>query len=238
VQALLAAVATLASGAFAVSVLAQYRRRRRPYQLAWGVSLLMFAAASLALTVGVAGHWTPVVFESYYLFGGILTAPWLALGTLFLLARRPVALGYLAVLAVFTAAAAVLLFAAHVTAADVAHEVPEGREFLPVVVRVMAVVGNIAGTVIVVGGALVSGLALRHNRRLRARFQGNLLIAAGVLLAASGGAFAFLGRSGGLAAALALGAAVMYAGFRRASAPIASAPASAGAVPPAAEATG
>jgi hypothetical protein len=116
--------------------------------------------------------------------------------------------------------------------------VPEGREFLPVVVRVMAVLGNIAGTVIVVGGALVSGLALRHNGRLRSRFQGNLLIAAGVLLAASGGAFAFLGRSGGLAAALALGAAVMYAGFRRASAPVAAAPAPAGAVPSAAEAAG
>jgi hypothetical protein len=186
----------------------------------------------------VTGNWTPVVFESYYLFGGILTAPWLALGTLLLLARRPVALGYLAVLTLFTVCAAVLLFAAHVTAADVAHDVPEGRDFLPVVVRVMAVLGNIAGTVIVVGGALVSGLALRHNQRLRSRFQGNLLIAAGVLLAASGGGFAFLGRSGGLAAALALGAAVMYAGFRRASAPIAAAPAPAGAVPPTAEAAG
>ena len=221
-QALLAAVATCASAAFAVSVLLQYRARRRPYQLAWGVSLAMFAAASLTLTIGVAGHWTPVVFESYYLFGAILTAPWLALGTMFLLAKRPAALAYLVALGAFSVLAAVLLFGAHVSAADVGRaEVPEGRTFLPVAVRVLAVLGNVAGTVIVVGGALGSGLALRRDARLRSRFQGNLLIAAGVLLAAGGGAFAFAGRSGGLALALALGAAVMYLGFRRASAPVA-----------------
>jgi hypothetical protein len=40
-----------------------------------------------------------------------------------------------------------------------------------------------------------------------------------VLLAAGGGVFAFLDRSDKLALGLALGAGVMYLGFRRASAP-------------------
>jgi uncharacterized membrane protein YhhN len=82
------------------------------------------------------------------------------------------------------------------------------------------VLGNSVGTVVVVGGAVASGLALRHRRELRPRFEGNLLIALGVLLAAGGGVFAFLDRSDKLAAGLALGASVMYAGFRRASAPV------------------
>ena len=62
-------------------------------------------------------------------------------------------------------------------------------------------------------------LALRGRRDLRPRFEGNLLIALGVLLAAGGGVFAFLASSDKLALSLALGASVMYLGFRRASAP-------------------
>jgi hypothetical protein len=217
---LLPAVATAASAAFAVAVLRQYAARRRPHQLAWGVALAMFAVASLALTVGVAAGWTPLGFKVYYLFGAMLNVPWLALGTVYLLAGTLARRVYLAGLALFTAASTVLLALAEVGAADLTGRVPEGKAFLPVPVRVLAVLGNSVGTVVVVGGAVASGLALRHRRELRSRFEGNLLVALGVLLAASGGVFAFLDRSDKLAAGLALGASVMYAGFRRASAPI------------------
>ena len=217
---LLPAVATAASAAFAVAVLRQYAARRRPHQLAWGVALAMFAVASLALTVGVAAGWTPLGFKVYYLFGAMLNVPWLALGTVYLLAGPLARRVYLAGLALFTVASTVLLALAEVGAADLTGRVPEGKAFLPVPVRVLAVLGNSVGTVVVVGGAVASGLALRHRRELRSRFEGNLLVALGVLLAASGGVFAFLDRSDKLAAGLALGASVMYVGFRRASAPI------------------
>jgi hypothetical protein len=218
---LLPAIATAASAAFAIAVLRQYGRRRRPYQLAWGIALTMFALASLALTVGVAAGWTPATFKLYYLFGAVLNVPWLALGTVLLLGRPGAVQAYLAALALFTLAGVVLLVLAPVSAADLAGKlVPEGRDFLPVPVRALAVLGNVAGTVLVVGGAVTSGLALRRDRHLRSRFEGNLLIALGVLLAAGGGVFAFLARSEQLAAGLALGACVMYLGFRRASAPL------------------
>jgi hypothetical protein len=218
---LLPAVATAASVAFAVAVLRQYGSRRRPYQLAWGVALTMFAVASLALTVGVAAGWSPLGFKVYYLFGAVLNVPWLALGTVLLLGRPATARAYLAVLLAFSAASVLLIVLAPVTAADLAGRlVPEGRDFLPVPVRALAVFGNVAGTLIVVGGAVASGLALRRQRHLRPRFEGNLLIALGVLLAAGGGVFAFLARSEQLAAGLALGACVMYLGFRRASTPV------------------
>jgi hypothetical protein len=247
---LLPAVAAAASAAFAVAVLRQYAARHRPHQLAWGIALSMFAVASLALTAGVAAGWSPLTFKLYYLFGAVLNVPWLALGTVELLARRggpgdrrggpPVNQGgpggsrgtvprwsgtlrraYLAGLAAFTVASVVLVGLARVTPADLAGRLlPEGKEFLPVAVRVLAVLGNVAGTLIVVGGAVASGLALRSRRDLRPRFEGNLLIALGVLLAASGGVFAFLASSDKLALGLALGASVMYLGFRRASAPV------------------
>jgi membrane protein YdbS with pleckstrin-like domain len=217
---LLPAVAAVASAAFAVAVLRQYAARRRTHQLAWGVGLAMFALASLALTVGVAAGWTPFGFKVYYLFGAMLNVPWLALGTISLLAGPLARRALLAGLAVFTAASTVLLALAGVAGADLAARVPEGKAFLPVPVRALAVLGNSVGTVVVVGGAVASGLALRHRRELRPRFEGNLLIALGVLLAAGGGVFAFLDRSDKLAAGLALGASVMYAGFRRASVPV------------------
>ena len=215
----LPAIATAASAAFAGAVLRQYAARRRLQQLAWGVALAMFALASLALTVGVAAGWTPIGFKAYYLFGAMLNVPWLALGTVALLAGPAARRAYVAGLALFTAASTVLVVAAQVGAADLTGRLPEGKAFLPVPVRVLAVLGNTVGTLIVVGGAVASGLALRHHRHLRARFEGNLLIALGVLLAAGGGVFAFLDRSDKLALALALGASVMYLGFRRASAP-------------------
>ena len=217
---LLPCVATAASAAFAAAVLRQYAARRRPYQLAWGIALSMFTVASLALTVGVVAGWTPVSFKLYYLFGAVLNVPWLALGTVELLAGLAVRRAYLAALAVFTLVSVILVALARVTAADLAGRLlPEGKEFLPVAVRVLAVVGNSVGTLVVVGGAVASGLAMRSRRDLRPRFEGTLLIALGVLLAASGGVLAFLASSDKLALGLAVGASVMYLGFRRASTP-------------------
>jgi hypothetical protein len=146
--------------------------------------------------------------------------PWLALGTVELLARPAVGRAYVAGLAVFTALSVVLVALARVTPADLVGRLPEGKDFLPVAVRVLAVLGNTVGTLVVVGGAVASGLAMRSRRDLRPRFEGNLLIALGVLLAASGGVVAFLASSDQLALGLAVGASVMFLGFRRASAPL------------------
>jgi hypothetical protein len=215
------AIAVAAAGAFATAVLLQYGQRRKPYQLAWGIALSMFAVASLALTLGVAAGWSPSNFKLYYLFGAILNVPWLALGTVLLLGRPATARVYLGCLLAFSLASVALVVLAPVTSADLAGGlVPEGRRFLPLAVRVLAVTGNVVGTLVVIGGAVVSGLALRRRRELRARFEGNLLIALGVAFAAGGGVFAFLDQSGKLGAGLAVGACVMYLGFWRASAPV------------------
>jgi hypothetical protein len=215
------AIAVAAAAAFATAVLLQYAGRRKPYQLAWGIALSMFAVASLALTLGVAVGWSPATFKLYYLFGAILNVPWLALGTALLLGRRGTARAYLGCLLAFSVAGLVLVLLAPVTSGELAGAlVPEGRRFLPLAVRILAVAGNVVGTLVVIGGAVVSGLALRHRRELRPRFEGNLLIALGVAFAAGGGVFAFLDQSGKLGAGLAVGACVMYLGFWRASTPV------------------
>jgi hypothetical protein len=171
----------------------------------------------------VSFGWSRLTFETYYLFGALLTVPVLAAGTLELLASRTVARAYLVALIAFAAASVVLLAAAPIRAADLVGELPEGSQVLPVAVRVLAGVGNGVGTLIVVGGALVTVVgAARADRSAwyrQRRVQGTALIAAGVLVAAAGGSVAAIGRSAGLALALAAGAAVMYAGFRRTSPP-------------------
>jgi len=140
-------------------------------------------------------------FRAYYLFGGLLSAPLLGLGSLQRAGRRwaaPLALAYSG-LAVGVAVAMPL------HGAFLASELPAARdhlEFLPG--RFVAVAGNTLGTVAVVAVALLT---------IRRRPVGNLLIVGAVALAGIGSAFSGLGEAA-TGAFLAGGAVLLYAGVR------------------------
>ena len=87
----LAFVATVVSTLFAESMLVHYTQKHRPQDRAWAISLAMFALASAALSVGTSTGWDNGTFRVFYLFGAILNVPWLAMGTVFLLASPTVA---------------------------------------------------------------------------------------------------------------------------------------------------
>ena len=55
-----------------------------PELAAWSAALLAYAIASAALAWGAAAGWDTRAFRVYYLFGGLLTAPLLGLGSLLL----------------------------------------------------------------------------------------------------------------------------------------------------------
>ena len=82
----LAAAATLLSMAFAMSTFERWLRSHRRHEAAWTVSLLFFAAGSASLWVGAAIGWGEWSFKAFYVFGAILNVPFLALGTVELLA--------------------------------------------------------------------------------------------------------------------------------------------------------
>ena len=83
-------------------------------------------------------------------------------------------------------------------------EIPDASEHLELApARIVALAGNIVGTLAAVGVAV---------RGLRRRPLGNALIIGGVVAAAVGSAAAGLGAGGG-AAFTALAAALLYAGF-------------------------
>lgn len=80
---LIAFAATAVAALFAVALLRRYVRRGRLNRalVYWALSLSMFALAALALAVGDVAGWTSGWFRVFYLFGGVLVVPWLALGT-------------------------------------------------------------------------------------------------------------------------------------------------------------
>ncbi len=82
---------------------------------------------------------------------------------------------------------------------------------------------NVYGTVTLVGGAMYSAYIFWRKRVLLHRVIGNILIAAGALLPAFGGTFSRFGIGGALYISELLGAILMFAGFIRATTPMANA---------------
>ena len=82
------AAAVLVACAFAGATFERWLARRRRHDLAWATSMALFAAGALAYFFGVALGWRPWSFKAFYLLGGVLTVPVLALGTIYLLIGR------------------------------------------------------------------------------------------------------------------------------------------------------
>ena len=84
---LLPLLACLVSLVFAALVADQWRRRRRSFQLVWGLGLVWYAASSGTQFLGAALGWNGGLYRAWYLFGAILVAAYLGMGTVYLLSR-------------------------------------------------------------------------------------------------------------------------------------------------------
>jgi hypothetical protein len=199
VEALLAFGASLLALRLAGLLAARWRARRAPELAAWAAALFAYAVASAALAWGAAAGWDERAFRVYYLFGGLLTAPLLGLGSLLLTRRRWAlwpALVYVG-LAIGVAIAVPMSggWGSSIPAAQ------DHLDFFPA--RLVALVGNLVGTTAVVGVAIAT---------IRRRPLGNALVLAGVGVAAAGTALSGLGAAEtGLFVAIA--ALLLYGGF-------------------------
>jgi hypothetical protein len=223
-----AASATLVATAFALSTLERWLARRKVHELAWTVSLVMFALASAALWWGAGVGWDAptgeAAFRLFYLFGAILNVPWLAAGSIALLAGATVGRRLAAGLALFSAFVAGVLLVVPLEAPLPAEGLPEGRVVFPVGVRAVAGICSGVSALVIIGLALWSAWRLLRGRRRSAAAApvarpgrlalGNLLIAAGTMvLAASGTLNARFGEMTAFAVTLAVGVLVLFAGF-------------------------
>jgi hypothetical protein len=200
VDALLAFAAALVALRLAGRLTLRLRARRAPELAAWAASLLAYALACAALAWGAAAGWDARAFRAYYLFGGLLTAPLLGVGSLLVARRRwaaPVGLAY-------SGLAVGVAIAVPVSGVFAGSGIPAAQHHLDLVpARVLAIAANGLGTLAVVGVALLT---------IRRRPLGNGLIVAGVGVAAVGSALVGLGE-GGTAAVFAAAAVLLYLGF-------------------------
>jgi hypothetical protein len=229
-DAALAASATLVAVAFAFSTADRWFRRRRAHDLAWSVSLAIFALGAGALWWAEVRGWSLASFRLFYLSGAVLNVPWLALGTVYLLAGR--AIGdrvrwWLVLLSGLSAG--VVLFAPTRTSVS-GKDLPTGKDVFGVAPRVLAAVGSGLAALVIVVGALWSVYRLaRHREPALSGVRrtgsspaqlvvGNLLIAAGtIVLSASGTVAGRLGKDTAFSSTLLIGISVLFAGFLAAS---------------------
>ena len=216
----LAFLATAIATLFAQATLVRFTRNHRPQDRAWTIALALFALASAALATGVSTGWDNGTFRVFYLLGAVLSVPWLALGTVYLLARpsvaRRVELGL-----VFASglAAGVLLSCpmepVHGTA------IPVGKDVFGAFPRVLAAVGSGVGATVIIVGAVVSAVRFARARDVPGsgrRALANVLIASGTLVLSSGGLVqGVAGKDEAFVLTLAIGITVIYGGFLLAS---------------------
>jgi hypothetical protein len=178
----------------------RWRERRAPELAAWAGSLFAYALACAALAWGAAAGWDARAFRAYYLFGGLLTAPLLGVGSLLRAGvRRAAAVGL-----VYAGLAIGVAIAVPVSGSFSGSGIPPAQDHLDLFpARLLAILGNGLGTLAAVGVAVLT---------IRRRPLGNALIVGGLAVAAAGSALVGLGEAG-TAAVFAAAALLLYLGF-------------------------
>lgn len=211
-------LATAALGfVFFALVLRQWFRRRRAHQLAWSAGLLMYAvAASLEAWSEWRGEWAPDVYRVYIVLAASLVG-FLGLGSLYLLERRRF---WGDLYLVFLLVCLVVFFVGVFT-----HPLAEGKLVPGITVggqalgpsmtfpRVMSLPFNVTGSLLLIGGAVLSVWRFARRREFAYRMWGNVLIAVGALLIAYVGSRARLGDTNGLYAGEMVASGLLLAGF-------------------------
>jgi hypothetical protein len=215
----------ITSFVFAGLLIRRYLQRKGLHLLLWAVGMVFYGIGGFAEAYYVAVGWEPTIYRLWYLFGAILVAAWLGQGTIYLLARRRWAHVLMAVLGVASLFAVYRVFAAELNPALMSSSLHTGGELsgqaiVSEGVRTLTPFFNVYGTVALVGGAAWSAWIFWRKRLLPHRVAGNILIAAGALLPAFGGALSRFGIPSVLYLAEFLGAILMFAGFIRATSPL------------------
>lgn len=210
VQIAVAVAAALVALAFALSTYERWLARRRRHELAWSAALAMFAVASAALAAGAALGWDGVTYRVFYLFGAIADVPFLALGTVYLLAGPRAGDRAAAATALLAAFAAGVLAVAPFTHPLPRGDLVQGSKVFGPLPRALAGACSGVGALVVLGGAVWSAARVRDRRAV----VSNSLIAAGTLITGASGLLnSVLDAMTAFAVTLLVGISVLFAGF-------------------------
>lgn len=202
---------------YAGLVFKQWLRRRKPHQLMWTIGLTIYAvAAGMEAYSEFGNDWDQTVYRFYIVLAASMVG-FLGNGTLYLMTRkRTLGDTYLAInvlliavflWGVFTTPLLTDLLRAGITVGGK----PLGETFsFP---RVMSFAFNIPGTLLLLGGALLSIVKFARKREYAYRAWGNVLIAAGTIVIAAAGSRARAGQTVGLYPAEMIASALLLWGF-------------------------
>ncbi|MEY2453924.1 MAG: hypothetical protein QOD92_3498, partial [Acidimicrobiaceae bacterium] len=158
--------------------------------------------------------WNGLWFRLFYLFGAIVNVPYLALGTVYLLADRRVAQRVAIGVHAFAFFSAGVLAVAPLTAPIDRATLPQGSDVFGPTPRLLAAVGSGVAALVIVAGAVWSAVRLARRRSTRRLALANGLIAAGTLVLGAGGILnSVLNEMDGFAVSLVAGISVIFAGF-------------------------
>ncbi len=202
---------------FSIQLIRRFAARRREFEGAWAIALLMYAVASLAMFGGVVDDWSAAEFRTYWLLGAVLNVPFLFLGEVYLLAkRRSVAHALFVLLVLGSAFAAYRILTAPLNEPPLDRSLPLGKEVFgdnSVPYR-LAQYYSFTAYFLLLGGLMWSAISMGRRPDLRSRTAGVLLIAAGATIVAIGSGIGAGFRLVALFSfSLAAGVAVMYWGF-------------------------
>ena len=217
-------LSTAVTLAFTWAVFYRFLKGRRKHTLMWSLGLLLYAAGTFSEAF-LAVAWSPFILRLWYLSGAMLTAAWLAQGSIYLLIRKPrVADALMLGLVGLSAIAIGLVFTAPLADTAFRAGVPVSAQYKEILARTGPMVAltiflNLYGTLGLVGGAAYSAWLFWRKRILANRMLGNLLIAGGALFPAMAGTLIRVGLGDWLHVSELIGAAVMFAGFTLATQP-------------------
>ncbi len=221
--ALFTALAAVCALLAAIFIFDQHLSRPRPHKLMWTLGLLFYGLAAAAESFGAASHWTVAESKIWYYFGGILTAAFLGLGTLFLLGPRRVSWVATAIAVVIAVYAGVrIAFFAPFTATDI-HTLTTGstalitnvRAFkpLPGDMEAAAIIMNIPGALLLFGGAAWSAWQFWRKSAPGYRLASMALLALGSVFPSVLTGLQALGNTSGAALGEFLGAVCLLGGL-------------------------
>lgn len=223
----LAAASALIAVAFGLSTWDRWLRRHRPHELAWTIAMALFAMASFSLWWGEARGWSEMSFRVFFLLGAVVNVPWLALGTVFLLAGPRAGRVTTRILLVFSGFSAGVILIAPMNSIISPNELPKGSDVFDPLPRVLAAVGSAIPATIIFVGALwsayrvlrganpaLTATATRNVSSPRMLALGNIFIALGAATLSASGTFSGrLGADTAFAITLLVGISILFIGF-------------------------
>lgn len=208
----------------------QHLMKPKSYKVAWAIGLFFYGLGALAQYFGTRGHWTIADYRVWYLCGAILAAPYLGMGTIYLLAPRRIANIIMVFLGFFTAHAIIRTLTAPLSpqnftlpagmnlsmwfAAASNTDVVSGQHKLmpPDVVVVIAVLNSL-GALALVGGAAWSAWKFYKTRTNPTRLASMGLLMIGGFAPTMAGTLAKFGVTDAFFVLTFVGALFLLAGY-------------------------